>query len=87
MIIKLYVCLCCGELFEEPCEYDERHLEYPPYERWAVSPCCFDGYVSATKCSQCGDYIRDDYIVLSNGNPVCQNCYDIKHLDEGVSFA
>ena len=44
-----YVCHECGEEFDEPYEYEERHgLEYGPFEKWSVCPCCGNpGYEEA----------------------------------------
>lgn len=42
----MFRCDCCGGLFEQPYEYDEK-MEYwgmPCYEHWSVSPCCSEGY-------------------------------------------
>lgn len=44
---KMYVCLGCGKLFEEPDtvqEYRGEFWGFPSYENMSCSPCCHDDY-------------------------------------------
>lgn len=45
-----YICEECGERFEEPHTYEERHgFTHGPFERWSVCPYCGDpGYRELT---------------------------------------
>lgn len=36
-----YICDECGEEFDEPHTYEERHgFDHGPFEKWSVCPCC-----------------------------------------------
>lgn len=75
----MYICLDCGEIFEEPKYYTEKHgLDTPPYEEYRGCPVCGGGYEGAKICDICKSYITDEYIVTSNNDIICENCY-IKH--------
>lgn len=77
----MYLCLNCGNLFEEPSEWEERHgLHAPPYEKWVGCPKCKGSYIETFKCSDCGCYIVNNYIVLNNGDCYCENCTTQKQL-------
>jgi len=42
-VIYIYKCNDCGYEFEYPKIIEESHgLDTPPYERFAVCPCCLD---------------------------------------------
>ena len=74
-MIRLYICLECGKVFEEPVYWTERHgFSYGPYEEWYGSPCCYGGYTRAYECDYCGELITDDYIKIEDRR-YCQNCY------------
>lgn len=74
-----YICLSCHQLFDEPYEYEERHgLDHGPFERWRVSPCCYDGYDEAVECDRCGAAHPASLSMRSN-NPfsnelLCPDC-------------
>ena len=39
--MSTYICRECGETFDEPYEWLERHgLDHGPYERWSACPHC-----------------------------------------------
>lgn len=73
----MYICLECDALFEEPAAYSESHgLDSPPYETWNGCPECGSGAFAETElCSYCGKYITGDYIILPDGDYVCDGCY------------
>ena len=82
-VIKLYVCLECGGLFQNPVEWEETHnLDTPPYERFSGSPCCFSNYTTAYKCSCCGEYIVDSYIKIDSDERICGNCYQVMEMGD-----
>lgn len=80
--MKLFVCLECGEIFEEPVYWEETHgLDTPPYEQWSGCPYCKGCYTEAHRCDCCDEWITDDYIIV-NENRYCQDCYRPVELGE-----
>ena len=73
----MYKCLDCGCVFDEPKKIIENHgLDNPPYENMEICPACSSSNFRETyPCDQCGIYIDDDYIELSDGSKVCNECY------------
>ena len=72
--MKLFVCLECGTLFEDPVEWEEFHgLDRGPYEIWTGCPSCNCGYVEAHQCDECGEWIVDDYIKVGDKR-YCREC-------------
>ena len=73
---KMFICLDCGKVFEDPKHYTETHrLDTPPYEEWGGCPSCGGAYTEAYECSCCGEYIDGAYIKTKNGERICENCY------------
>ena len=57
-----YVCLSCGEIFNEDdieTWIEDHGLDYGG-ERWSGSPCCHEGYVDSHECCSCGEIITTD---------------------------
>jgi formylmethanofuran dehydrogenase subunit E len=85
-MIKLFVCLECGEIFSEPVSWKEDRGEYfgfPAYEELSGSPCCEGDYAEAYRCDSCGEWITDNYIKVGHQR-YCQECYEPIDLgDEG----
>lgn len=82
-VIKLFVCLDCGEIFEEPMHWEERHgFDYPPYEHWSGCPFCKGDYVKTHKCDCCEEWITDDYVKIKTGERFCSNCFTKIELGE-----
>lgn len=80
----MYICLDCGELFEEPCKYVETHgLDSPPYEKYMGCPHCGGAYVETIQCDICGEWISGEYVKLDNDMVVCDNCYVVKCVEDG----
>ena len=78
----MYICLDCGELFEEPKHYVETHgLDYPPYEAWKGCPYCGGAYVDAFECIVCGNWVTGDYVEV-DGYVVCENCYEEEDVED-----
>lgn len=78
----MYICLECGELFEEPKHYVETHnLDTPPYEEWTGCPRCGGAYTGTYRCECCEEWIDNDYIGIGDLR-YCQNCYRIYELGE-----
>lgn len=76
------VCLRCKELFDEPKEIVETHgFEHPPYEHLYVCPCCGGDYVKTKRCSICDEYITNEYIITSDDDLICEECYTKKNID------
>ena len=78
----MWVCVECGELFEEPEHYVEKHnLDSPPYEEWDGCPECAGTFVEAFRCDCCDEFITGDYFEIENGKKYCQECcrsYELK---------
>lgn len=82
-VIKLFVCLECGGIFDEPKDYVEKHgLDTPPYEEFSGSPCCAGAYTEAHRCDCCDEWITGRYVKLENGDRFCENCFSIKEIDD-----
>ena len=78
----MWVCLECGEIFEEPRLYIDTHgLDTPPYEeRWGC-PVCGGAYTEAYECGSCGEWINDSYIKVNNER-YCSDCYQVYELGD-----
>lgn len=74
----MFVCKECGELFEDPVYWKERHnLDTPPYEEMCGSPCCYGAFEDAEKCDCCEEYIEGAYIITEDDKKYCKDCYRI----------
>lgn len=82
----MYKCAYCGKIFEEPKKY------YETTEFWGakttyeelISPCCKDGFVETFQCDCCGEYITGDYILTQNNNIYCEDCYEVRNIDDNT---
>jgi hypothetical protein len=73
---KMYICLGCGRLFDEPNDWEERHgFDYGPFEKMSGCPYCGEEYVEARKCDCCDEWIEESYIKLESGERICECCY------------
>ena len=79
----MYLCLDCGELFEEPKHYTETHgLDFPPYEEWSGCPECAGAYVKTILCDYCEEWITGQYIRLHyDDTVVCEDCYSMHNIE------
>lgn len=77
-----YICRNCGELFDEPRGYTERHgLETGPYEHLTCCPVCGGDYEEASECEVCGCVLPLSEVCLAedlDGRDlqVCHDCAD-----------
>lgn len=79
----MYVCIDCGETFEDAKRYIEKHnLDSPPYEEYWGCPYCGGSFTKAHKCEECGEWICGDYIKTTSGHRICENCYNTYELGE-----
>lgn len=79
---KMYVCLDCQKIFDDPEYWEEKHnLDTPPYEKLSGCPYCGGAYANAYECSHCGDWIVDNYIKIGEKR-YCQDCYCEYELGE-----
>ena len=71
----MYVCLECGNIFEEPEHSVETHgFPFPPYEHFYDSPCCGGNFAEAFKCDCCDEWITDSYVKVDDKR-YCSECY------------
>jgi hypothetical protein len=81
----MYFCLDCGSLFETPKKYIETHgLDTPPYEEWVGCPDCGGDYTQTEQCHLCGEWITGEYIILRGDTFICEDCYHVKNIEDGV---
>ena len=81
-MIKLFVCLECGNIFEESNQWQETHgLDSGPYECFSGCPHCGGIYTKAYQCDSCDEWIVDDYIKIGD-NRYCQDCWVLIELGD-----
>jgi hypothetical protein len=79
----MYCCLECEGLFEHPNKYIETHgLDTPPYEELYACPCCGGDYAPTEQCELCGYWITGKYVELENGWLVCDDCFQLKNVED-----
>lgn len=79
----MYICLDCENIFDTPKCYTETHgLNSPPYEIWNGCPKCAGAYVETMCCDQCDNWITGEYIKLKDGAVVCDQCYEVKDIED-----
>ena len=84
MSYGMYTCLDCGETFDDPKRWSERHgLETPPYEEMSGCPYCGGPYYPTILCDGCGQPITGDYVQIeTTGDRYCDECYLKRSLGE-----
>ncbi len=77
-----YICLDCGELFDSPKHYTERHgLDTLPYEEYEGCPVCGGAFVPTIYCDGCGKAITGDYAKIeAEGKCYCDACFMLKSI-------
>ena len=79
---KMYICLECFSLFEDPKHYYESHgLSSPPYEHFSECPRCGGNYAETYQCDSCDEWITDSYVSVDNKR-YCQDCYQITEIGD-----
>ena len=71
----MYICDCCGMVFEDIAEWRESRGEYwgdPAYETLIGSPCCHEGFTEAVQCKECGEWVS----VSDTTDGYCGKCRD-----------
>ena len=83
-MVKLFVCLECKNIFEDPKKYVEKHgLDSGPYEEWDGCPECSGSYTEAQLCDCCGYPITtDEYIKTEDGERFCEDCFTYVKLGD-----
>lgn len=78
-----YTCLDCGETFDEPTHWVERHgFASPPYEHWSACPHCGGPFVPTVLCDGCGEPITGDYVQIElSGKRYCDQCYLLRSME------
>ena len=77
--MSTYICRDCGETFDEPRRYTERHgLETGPYEELTCCPFCGGSYEKAVACACCGRLIPESEACLTDDLQctLCTDCAD-----------
>lgn len=77
--MSTYICRDCGETFDEPRRYTERHgLETGPYEELTCCPFCGGSYEKAVACACCGHLIPESEACLTDDLQcmLCTDCAD-----------
>lgn len=70
------ICRDCGQLFDIPVEYKEKHgLDTPPYEIIWGCPQCGGTFVGTLKCDCCEEYITGKFIRTDDFHIYCERCY------------
>lgn len=81
--IKIFICLECGHIFDEPKICTEKHgLDSPPYETYSACPYCEGTFTKAHECDSCGEWIVGSYIKLNSGERICEDCHTTYELGE-----
>ena len=65
----MYLCLDCGELFQEPFMYVEKHGE-----QQMCCPYCKGDYVDTFRCDECGEWICSDKYYIIGKRKYCDEC-------------
>jgi formylmethanofuran dehydrogenase subunit E len=83
-MIQPYICLECGELFDEPQTVVERHgFKSPPYETTTCCPHCGGAYTRTIVCDGCGEAVTGDYVLIeSEKKCYCDACFVLRSLDD-----
>ena len=84
----MWICLECGEVFEDPIRWTEDRGEYfgaSAYEEFEGSPCCYGNYTEAYRCDECDEWITDEYIKVGDKR-YCQECCRTYELGEEEMF-
>lgn len=80
--MSTYICRDCGETFDEPKHYTERHgLETGPFEKLSCCPFCGGSYEEAVACELCGKLIPASEACIADDPDggdlsVCSDCAD-----------
>ena len=80
----MYICLDCGNIFENPRKYVEKHgLDSPPYEELVGCPLCSGAYAETFKCDGCGKWIDGEFVeILPSHEVYCDGCFDLKDIED-----
>ena len=81
----MFVCLECGNLFEEPIEWKEDRGEcfgFPAYEELSGCPYCKGSYVETYRCGCCGEWINTNTYVQIGDERYCEDCFEVKDLTD-----
>lgn len=77
-----FICLECGEIFEDPKRYTEDLTPGGAFEggtfihEYYACPYCEGAYRQAVECSVCGEYVCCDDVEVIDNDILCYKCYD-----------
>lgn len=78
-----FICIECGQLFDNPKHYVERHgLDIGSFEEWDGCPCCGGNYAEAYQCDECREWIRGTYVKTTGGQRICEKCYIVMEIGD-----
>lgn len=80
----IYTCLDCGETFDVPKKWVERHgLDTPPYEELNGCPFCGGAYAHTILCDSCKKPIIGDYVkIQTTGRCYCDKHFAMRSLED-----
>ena len=69
----MFICLDCGNVFDEPATYVEHHPYGSGYadEEFCVCPYCRGDCAPAIQCEQCGEYYIEEEM---HNSIICSTC-------------
>lgn len=79
---ETFICLECGETFEEPKLYSEDLTPGGAFEggsfihQYYACPYCEGAYRYAVKCNACGKYIDNEKLEFVDHQYLCDECYE-----------
>ena len=81
---KMFVCIECGHIFENPKRWEETHgLDCGPYEQFSGCTICGGAYTEAYKCDCCNEWITtEEYAKTKNGDLYCEECFTLVKLGD-----
>ncbi len=77
-----YICLECGEIFDDPKKYSEDLTPSGAFEggsfihEYYACPYCEGAYRQAVRCDICGEYVNEEKIEIIDKDYLCSKCYD-----------
>lgn len=77
---EMFICLECGETFEQPKRYSEDLTPGGAFEggsfihEYYACPYCEGAYTKAIKCDICGEYVEKEKTESVDNYIICEPC-------------